>query len=406
MTGDLRNSGFEHDARNRFSDETWFEKCGHLPERMDPVFRLLWWKKHRPEVVRKAKYFLGWHEFFTLRLTGRAVTDRSLAGKWLAYDLSSDSWSSDTLANYDIDLELLPEIQPWGTVVEQIRPGLSETLGLPKDAKVAIGCFDASGSALGTGASTLGTGCLLSGTWEDLIVPVSSPPPAAKLATAGFSIGPHPGPAGLAVFALTPNGTSVLEWARHLLGMSLGELDGKLMKSGPAPSPVLAVPHLSGATAPWKNGNRSRGAVLGMTLATSSIDLLKALMEGIAYDLSYIVRLLKEIGVNFSTLRAAGGGIRSDWWTQLKADLTRTKIETVNQAETGTLAAAILAGLAVGEFNSIDEELSKWVRVDRRFTPDEKRIDLYDERIKSYATVLNELLKIDWAANLHPSQFS
>jgi len=90
----------------------------------------------------------------------------------------------------------------------------------------------------------------------------------------------------------------------------------------------------------------------------------------------------------------------------LKADLTRTKIETVNQAETGTLAAAILAGLAVGEFNSIDEELSKWVRVDRRFTPDEKRIDLYDERIKSYATVLNELLKIDWAANLHPSQFS
>ena len=232
---------------------------------------------------------------------------------------------------------------------------------------------------------------LVSGTWEDVIAPTVQLPPI-RLVKLGFSVGPHPGSTGLAVFSLSPNGTAVLDWARNLVGVSLPRIERLLKNSGPEPSAVMAVPHLSGATVCWNNGRKSRGALLGMNLASSRTDIIKSLMESIAYDLLLAVRSFRQANVEIRLLRGAGGGTRSAWWTQLKADLLGIPIEVVNQKEQGTLGAALLAGLAAGTYSSLAEGSKLWISAAHRYEPNLKRAAFHAERLEAYQATVSSLL--------------
>jgi xylulokinase len=392
MAGDTRGADIEQSTATRVPREEWYFSCGHIPERMDPVNRLLWWRQNAAKTASRAKLFLGWHEFLTFRLGGRAVTDRSLAGKWLIYDLASGQWSPQRLAEFDIDPVILPEIQPWGAIVSQLGSRVASQTGLSRKVKIGVGAFDASCATLGAGASSPGVAGLVSGTWEDVIAPATQLPPT-EIVDLGFSVGPHPSAVGLAVFSLSPNGTAALDWARNLLGISLPRLEDLLENSGSEPSAVLAVPHLSGATVCWSNGRKSRGALLGMNLASSRTDVIKSLMESITYDLLLAVRSFRQANVEIRLLRAAGGGTRSAWWTQLKADLLGVPIEVVNQKEPGTLGAALLAGLAAGTYPSLEEGSTSWISAADRYEPDPKRAALHAERLEIYQATVSSLLR-------------
>jgi xylulokinase len=394
MAGDIRGGEFESSSASSTGMPDWYLACGHLPERMDPVNRLLWWRHHHPSIVKSMRYFLGWHEFLTLRLGGKAITDKSLAGKWLIYDLALGEWSPQRLAEFDIDPRMLPSVRPWGEIIAELRPELAAELGAPSALKIAVGGFDASCATLGAGASAKGVAGLVSGSWEDLIVPTDRPP-SGEILNQAMSVGPHPGSGGLAVFALSPNGTVVLDWARSLTGFSLSKLNSNLENSGPQPSPVLAIPHFSGATVPWGHKRESRGTLTGLTLASSSTDVTKALMEGIAYDLCLTFGSLRQAGMNINLLRAAGGGARSSWWTQLKADLLGVPIEVTHHPEPGTLGAALLAGLAAGFYPSLEEGSSRWVFPNRRFEPVSQRANLHRENFEAYREKAGQLIHLD-----------
>jgi xylulokinase len=379
------------------SPEQWIRSCSHLPERMDPVCRLLWWRENRPEIMARARYFWGWHEFLTFRMTGRAVTDPGLAARWLVYDLDSRDWSPQRLAQFGVAPAMLPTIQTWGTVAGTVAPSPAAELGLPTHLKIGMGTLDAACSALGAGVVSPGTAALVSGSWEDLVVPVNSSLPVDVLLRTNLTGGPHPGPGGTVMYSLSPNGTAVVDWARNLLGISLESLDADLQASDLGPSPVLAVPHLSGTMLLRERAGRTGGALLGLTLASSKTELMKALMEGIAYDLCQAAAVMRASGVSIGCLRAVGGGARLAWWTQLKSDLLMTPIELVNQPQPGTLGAALLGGLAVGAFSSLEQAAREFVKVERRFEPDTQRAGLHAERLAAYKAAVGELLRLNWS---------
>lgn len=177
------------------------------------------------------------------------------------------------------------------------------------------------------------------------------------------------------------------------MGSSLQELKDFLESSNSQPSSVLALPHFSGATVCWTNGRKFRGGFLGLSLASSRGDIIKSLMESIAYDLVRMVRSFRQAGVEILLLRAAGGGTRSKWWTQLKADLTGIPIEAVRQAEPGTIGAALLAGLAAGAYRSLEEGSKTFIRPSHRYEPDLKRAATYAERLEVYEATVNALLQ-------------
>ncbi|MBT7455153.1 MAG: hypothetical protein HN796_14765, partial [Gemmatimonadetes bacterium] len=347
MGADTRGAEFETPPDGAPVPEPWCQSCGHDRQRMDPVFRLLWWRTHHPEIVEQAKFFLGWHDFLTLRLCARVATDRSTASRYLVYDLGSSDWAPDRISAYGIDPSFLPELLSWPAVIGEIDPQAATEWGLPPRVQLALGGLDVNCAAIGAGVVELGSACLVSGSYENLLA-VTGDPPAAGMLRKGLSVMPHPGEAGLSALAVCPTGNAVLNWARSLVGVSIGGVEDQLRAARLEPSPVEAVPYLSGSMVFWEDGRKAKGALIGLTLATTPTDIVQALMESIAYDHVTTLSLLAEEGVDVSRIRATGGGSRSAWWTQLKADLTNTRIEVAEQQESGTLGAAILAGLAIG----------------------------------------------------------
>ena len=391
MAADMRGADIERQTAARASTLDWYEACGHIPERMDPVNRLLWWRSQHPQVMARTKRFLGWHEFLTLRLGGRAVTDHSLASKWLTYDLTARTWSRRLLDEFSVDPSLLPEIQTWGEIAAPLKRSVASELGLSHKVEIAVGGFDCTCAAIGLGVSSEGTTALILGSWADLIVPTRRPP-SVEILGLGMSVGVHPGAAGLAVQALTPNGTTVLDWARSMFNIPLQKLEATLQQAVHT-GDVLAVPHLSRATVPWKGGKDSRGALIGMTLATSRADIVRALLEGVSYDLTLTIRSLHQYHISTGLIRAAGGGTRSQWWIQLIADLNGAGVEVLDQPEPGCVGAALLAGSANGTYSSLEEGAKSCTSVARTYEPDPKRIAQYEQSLRAYQTTVSALLK-------------
>ena len=116
-------------------------------------------------------------------------------------------------------------------------------------------------------------------------------------------------------------------------------------------------------------------------------------MESIAYDHVNTLTLLEEGGVRVDRLRATGGGSRSAWWTQLKADLTGRTIEVVEQQEPGTLGAAILAGLAIGVYDELEEVSVQFSGTSRVHEPDPRRAELHRDRLAHYRRTVAALLR-------------
>jgi xylulokinase len=392
MGADVRGAEFENAPDGAPFPEPWTLTCGHPRERMDPYFRFQWWATHHPELTARAHYFLGWHDFLTLRIAGRNVTDPSQAGRWAVWNLSDATWDDARVRTLGFDTALLPEVMPWGAVVGEVLPEVAALWGLPRGALLANGSMDLNCCALGVGVSALGTACMVSGSYENLLIPTTSPPSASMLLR-GLSVTPHPGETGLSIFAICPTGNAVLNWARDLLHLSIDQINAHLETSGGAPSPVTAVPYLSGAMLYWEDGRKARGTLLGMTLATPGLDVVKAFMESIAYDHVNTLKLLGEEGVVVESFRATGGGTRSAWWTQLKADLTGKPIEVVEQPEPGTLGAALLAGFASGIIEDLGVAAKSAAPVMVVYEPNRARAALHNERLAYYHKTIEMVLR-------------
>jgi xylulokinase len=383
LSGDTRGAEVEAETRALRSPDEWFGLCGHAPERMDPINRILWWRAEHPDVFARAEQFLGWHEFLCASLCGRAATDPGLASKWLAFDLGSRSWSDERLTEVGIEAGLLPEVVAWGESLGPVSPHVAADLGLPADLIVGVGGYDSSCAALGSGVADTGIAGLACGSWEVVVAPHPIETPAA-LGGLNASAILYPAQAGAAALAQSPNGGSVLAWAASVLGRPVEELEGSIAAAGTRPSPVLAFPHLSGTISPWRDGRELRAGLGGLSLATTAIDIAQALLEAIAYELAITLEGLGAAGVSVKRIRAAGGGTDSAWWMQLKSDLTGLPIEIVDQDEPGCFGAALLAGYAAGVHEGPGEAPAAFSEPRRIFAPVPARAEEHAEAIDRY----------------------
>jgi len=394
LSGDIRGENIEAATLQIDTLDRWYTACGHVPERMDPVNRLTMWRLNQPELFRQSRHYLGWHEFITLRLCDKAVTDPSLASKWLTFDLSRRNWNPDRCSRFDLDVTCMPQIQDWKQPIAEIRSDIAAITGLPKSMLVCVGAFDSTSAAIGSGVTDTSTAGLACGSWQVLVVPTADLSYTKCLLESGFPVTPYPGLNSHAVLAQSPNGTAVLDWLSRLVNMSTSEIEVSLSNMELGPGMVLSIPHFSGAISPWKEGRDSRGAFLGVTLATSRHDILKSLMESEAFDLNLTLGQLEKAGFEIRNLRVSGGGSRSAWWMQLLADLSGVPIEVVAQEEPGAFGAALLAGTSMGIYSSVDEAAKSLVRVRRVFEPNSKRKQLYADRLEMYQEAVVTFLKL------------
>lgn len=386
MGADLRGEEFESGD----SDAPWELRCGHGRERMDPVFRLAWWQQHHPELVARATYFFGWIDYINFRLCGRAAMDLSTASRYACFDLATSGWDPATVTELVARPDLLPGITRWGEPLGVLDGELAAAAGARHDVVVAQGLHDLNCSAFGTGVYESDTACVVSGSYENILVSTGLEP-SREMLRAGFSIMPQPSESGRAAIAVHPTGNAVLDWARGTTGTNHTEMERHLAAGAPGPSPVLALPFLSGAMTGWRQGRDARGTVFDLTLATSGHDLVQAFMEAIVYDTAHTVSRMREHGVRVDRVRITGGGARSPWWNQLKADILGVPIDVSHHPEPGAWGAAVLAGVAIGQYADPQVAFHRTARVER-YLPDAGRAALHDLQQRRFADAMTTLL--------------
>ncbi len=201
--------------------------------------------------------------------------------------------------------------------------------------------------------------------------------------------------------AYSLTGGNLLKWFRDEFGAQeiaeaqrtgVNAYELLLKNIGSKPSDLLVLPYFTPSGTPYFD-TRTKGAIFGLRLSSHRGNILRALLEGVAFEMRLNLEILENSGYKISELRSVGGGAKSAIWTQLKADVLDKKITTLNITEAGCFGAAMLACAAhTGE--SIRELATKWVKPLATIYPQAENKKWYSERFKLYRKLYKTVKKI------------
>jgi len=321
-------------------------KCG--------LAKILWLRQREPQITENAVW-LSTADFVAQKLTGQLATDPTLAARTLAYRIDTGDWGADWLASFGLDMCLFPPILPSGQPVGQTTREAADatSAGLKAGIPVAICGHDHMVAALTVGAPEDGMALDSIGTAEALVGALPRRSLTHEAFASGLVFGPHVVPDQMFwMGALSASGRS-LDWLRGVLGdppLSYEALATLIGQGTTEPTDLLYLPYLLGAQAPWPDPN-ARGAFIGLTAAHSRRDLIKAVLQGVAYEMACILQTAEmTTGRPIPALVAAGGGARIPAWLQIRADVTGRPVIASPHAEATLLGAAILAGAGAGVY--------------------------------------------------------
>jgi xylulokinase len=389
---DTRTSQENRWLVERFGAEHLFRRTGLPVHTINTLPKLLWLKRHEPDLWVRAQRFLLYEDFIIQKMTGQAAISRCLASRTQLYDLQADGWSEEILQALELDPARLADVRPSGTTVAAMRRDLAEQLGLPRPPLVVTGGHDQACGALGVGLTRPGLAMVSTGTAEVVEVALGAPALSDALYQGNISCYAHVVPGLYLAMTLNHSGGLLLRWFRDTFGQE--ELRDAvergcdaydlLLADAPAePTELFVLPHFAGSGTPTFD-TASKGAIVGLTFATRKVDVAKAILEGLTFELKVNLDLLREGGVTIDELRAIGGGARSTLWLGLKADITGIPVVAPRVTEAACWGAALLAGMGAGVYADVAQAAEATVRLERRFAPDPERVCRYGERYALY----------------------
>jgi xylulokinase len=379
----------------KFGSEALFNWTGMPVHTINTLPKLLWIQRHEPEIWKKAARFMLVEDFLIYQMTGQAAISRCLASRTQLYHLQQGDWSTEILAAIGVEPEKLSPLLPSGSPVAAMRKNLSDALGLASPPLIVTGGHDQACGALGVGLTRPGLAMVSTGTAEVVEVALPSPALNRTLFEGNISVYAHVVPELYLAMTLNHSGGLLLRWFRDTLcegelqraGQSGADAyDLMLNEASPYPTDLLVLPHFSGSGTPHFD-TRSRGAILGLTFNTRRADLAKAILEGLTFELRVNLDLLQAGGIRIETLRAIGGGAKSEVWLQLKADITGIPVAAPEITEAASFGAALLAGVGAGVYQDAASAAERFLHFRREFSPDAGRHKIYNERFELYQQV-------------------
>ncbi len=381
--------------QERFGAERLFEITGMPVHTINTLPKLLWIKQNEPEVWAKARQFLLVEDYLIRKMTGQAVISQCLASRTQLFDLRCNDWSDEILTVLELDRSRLSTVQPSGSAIEQMDTCLSKALGLTRPPLVVTGGHDQACGALGAGLTEPGLAMVSTGTAEVVEVALPSPVVNQTLFRGNISVYHHVMPDLYLAMTLNHSGGMLLRWFRDQFcegEVACSKVTGAdpydliLKSASPDPTGILVLPHFAGSGTPVFD-TASRGAILGLTFSTRRVDLAKALLEGLTYELRLNLDLLKAGGIQIQVLRAIGGGAKSDLWLQLKADITGIPVVVPKVTEAAGLGAALLAGAGAGLFSSVAAASESFTHLADPYFPAPARQAAYQRQFHLYQGV-------------------
>jgi xylulokinase len=364
-----------HWWESQIGAERTFCISGNTLWRFNTALRLLWMAEHEPAILARTDKWLLIEDFLNFMLCGRRATDYTMASCTLLFDQRTRNWSDEILAQSAIERRLLCDAYPSGTVLGEVTGEASQATGLPAGTPVVLGGHDYLCSALPVGAFKPGVVLDVTGTWEIVLAAIPVPILTPEVQRLGVTVETHVARETYAVWGGAV-AADMLEWYRREYGAEAREAgqDWEYLIKEASNSPAGArgamfLPHMSAAGCPVVD-SRSLGAFVGLSHFVRRGDLLRAIIEGLDYQVLDIVTALKNgLGICPDKLVAVGGATRNPFWMQNKADISNLPIEVPEVEEATALGAAILAGIGVGLYRDEQDAFERVYRPGKSYDP-------------------------------------
>ncbi|HEX7364611.1 MAG TPA: glycerol kinase GlpK [Dehalococcoidia bacterium] len=347
------------------------DKTGLLVDAYFSGTKLRWILDNVPDGQRRAEngdFLFGTIDCWLVwNLTKGAVhiTDYSNASRTMLFNINTLEWDKELLAKLDIPEAVLPKAVPSSQVYGEITAGLLgdariPVAGIAGDQQAAL--FGQACYQLGMAKNTYGTGSFILLNTGDK--PIKSQ--KGLLTTIAWGL---EGKVNYAMEGSVFITGAAVQWLRDGLHLIKTAADSEeLAKSVPDNGGVYFVPAFVGLGAPYWD-MYARGAMVGLTRGTTGGHLARATLEAIAYQVRDVAdAMVAEAGLKLPLLRVDGGGTANSLMMQFQADILGIPIQPAAIAETTSLGAAYLAGLAVGMWKDTDQLARMW-KPARTFEP-------------------------------------
>ncbi len=325
----------------------FYERTANLAMPGFTAPKLLWVRKHEPDLFARVHKVLLPKDYFRFVLTGEYVSDPSDASGTLWFNPKTRQWDDALLAATGLDRSAMPAICDGSAISGVVRPNIARAWGLSDNVIVAGGAGDNAASAIGVDAINAGQGFVSLGTSGVAFVVTDRLRADPERAIHAFC---HTLPGLWHQMTVVLSAASCLAWWKSVCGCDnesslLSELENAWEPTSTTP---LFLPYLSGERTPHNDPN-IRGAFLGLDVSHTTRDLTYSVIEGVAFGMADGFESMRRSGTRIDRLALVGGGARSTYWAQLMADALNVELFIPAEGvHAGALGAARLAALASG----------------------------------------------------------
>ena len=318
--------------------------------------KLLWLRRHEPDVYRRIRRITLPKDYVRFRLTEEWAIDASDASGTLLFDVAHRRWSDDVLSALEVPRDWLPPVY---------------------ESTEIAGAGDQQAAALGVGVIETGIVSVVLGTSGVVLaaLPAYAHDPQARLHAFCHAV-----PDTWEAMGVMLNAAGSLRWFRDALapGAPFDGLTAEAARWDPGAEGLTFLPYLQGERTPHADP-RARGAFTGLSLRHDRGALVRAVLEGVAYGLRDSLELLRGLGVTPEKGRVSGGGARSRLWLEIVASVLGLPIELMVVEEGSAYGAALLAGVAGGAFANAREAVEVCVRARETVEPNLDWAPVYEE---------------------------
>ncbi len=328
--------------------------------------KILWVRENEPEIYDNCAHILLPKDYIRYKLTGEFATEVSDASGMQLMDVGKRCWSSELLSILGIDAGLLGKMYESPDVTGEITSEAAELTGLKAGTFVVGGAGDNAAAAVGTGVVKAGSAFTTIGS-SAVIYAVSDTLKVDKQGRVHSLCASVPGK--WTVMSCTQGAGISLKWLRDNfcseevqkaaeMGVDSYYIMDKLAEQIPVGSDkLLFLPYLMGERSPHPDPD-CRGVFFGLSARHTRANLIRAVLEGVAFSQRECVDVFRDMGVPVTDMTVTGGGGRSPLWRQMLSDLYGCPVSVLTADEGGAFGAALLAGTGCGVYKSLDEACS------------------------------------------------
>jgi xylulokinase len=362
--------------------------------------KLLWLRDNEPAKYEKVRQLLLPKDYVRYKLTGEYAIDVADASGTLLLDVRKRAWSDELISKLKIDKSILPRLFESSDVVGKLSKVAAKELGLKEGIDVVAGAGDQAAGAVGNGVVSAGiiNGSL--GTSGVMFAHSDEPAldPKGRVHTMCHAVRGK-----WCVFGCMLSAAGSFQWYADELAQSeaslakrmktdvFSVLTGEASKAPLGSEALFFLPYLTGERCPHPDPS-ARGAWIGLTRHTNRAMMIRAVLEGVTFGMADMLAIMRdEMRIPVSEIRGTGGGMKSDLWRSMQADIYNAPLTQTNSQEGCAYGAALLAGAGTGVWKDVEEACRATIKVTDRTKPDTRRAVAYAKYFKVYQKLYGDL---------------